>query len=420
MINCPKCQVPNQDNATVCAACGATLAGQQFAAALDQAQQQMGQAQAAPDAAPEPAPQTPPAAAPAPEVQPAMGVQPGFGAPPPVGQVGSPMDPAQAQAEINQFVAEQAARARTKKLIYGAIFLLIVAAGVFWWLRDARKQKRIKEIYTFFQKFRNVDDEDNASFWKCTVRAKHRDVRLAKDTLEITDGLTKAFNNFPKSQPDHLKDKCVPQIAGVIDELNKLKPPAGFAQPIDNVKKSMEKVRTVFMAYANRIDKRKATAGAEREVKAGATDFHTAYDSGEATEKALAYWNIINCAVPEIPAAVRKIKKGPDTQYIVEYIYENCVKKDVDPMALADKMRKECYDKRNEKVDKKDKHYKEALRYLSGDNRDLAAITACFKKANRGFDRSELEAVAKAFIEYNKARGSVLKALENVKKEMAQ
>ena len=418
MINCPKCQVPNQDNATVCAACGATLAGQQFAAALDQAQQQMGQAQAAPDAAPEPAPQTPPAAAPAPEVQPAMGVQPGFGAPPPVGQVGSPMDPAQAQAEINQFVAEQAARARTKKLIYGAIFLLIVAAGVFWWLRDARKQKRIKEIYTFFQKFRNVDDEDNASFWKCTVRAKHRDVRLAKDTLEITDGLTKAFNNFPQSQPDQIKDKCVPMIAGIIGDLDKLKPPLGFKKPVDNVKRSMEKVAKVFMTYARRIDKRKKTAAAEREVKKCATDFHMAYE-GEATDKALAYWNIINCVVPDLPANVRKIKKGPDTQYIVEYIYNNCVKKDVEPRALADKIRKECYDKRSEQVDKKDAKYKEGLRYLSGDNRDQAALLACFEKANRGFDRAELKAVAEVFIEYNNARGSVLQQLEKVKKELA-
>ncbi len=408
MINCPKCQVPNQDNATVCAACGATLAGQQFAAALDQAQQQMAQ----PDAAAAPEPAAPAAPAPA---QPAF---PGVDepAPPPVG---APMDPVQAQAEINQFMAEQAARKRTKGFIYGAIVLIIIGGAVFWWLRDARKQKRIKEVYTFFQKFRNIDDEETSGFWKCTVRAKHRDVRLAKDTLEITDGLTKAFNNFPKSQPDHLKDKCVPMIAGIIDGLNKLKPPVGFKKPIDNVKRSMEKVSKTFMNYARRIDKRKKTAEAEREVKKCATDFHMAYE-GEATDKALAYWNIINCVVPDLPENVRKIKKGPDTQYVVEYIYNNCVKKDVEPKPLADKIRKECYEKRaTAEVDKKDPKYKEGLRYLSGDNRDQAAILACFKKANRGFDRAELKAVAEVFIEYNNARGSVLQQLEKVKKELA-
>ena len=415
MINCPKCQVPNQDNATVCAACGATLAGQQFAAALDQAQQQMGQAAAAsqPAAPAAPAPAAP--AAPGPSL-----AKPDFQMPPvaPPPPVGVPLDPVAAQAEINQFMAEQKARKRTKGFIYGAIGLVILGGAVFWWLQDARKQKRIKEVYTFFQSFRNVDDEDTSGFWKCTVRAKHRDVRLAKDTLEITDGLTKAFNNFPTSQPDHIKDKCVPMIAGIIGDLDKLKPPAGFKKPVDNVKRSMEKVSKIFMNYARRIDKRKKTAAAERDVKKCATDFHSAYE-GEATDKALAYWNIINCVVPDLPANVRKIKKGPDTQYIVEYIYNNCVKKDVEPKLLADKIRKECYDKRNENVDKKDANYKEALRYLSGDNRDQAALEACFKKANRGFDRAELKAVAEVFIEYNNARGTVLQQLEKVKKELA-
>ena len=35
MINCPKCQVPNPDTASSCAACGTALASQQFAQALD-------------------------------------------------------------------------------------------------------------------------------------------------------------------------------------------------------------------------------------------------------------------------------------------------------------------------------------------------------------------------------------------------
>ena len=422
MINCPKCQVPNQDNATVCATCGATLAGQQFAAALDQAQQQMGQppdAGAPAQPAPPAAAAAPPAAAPPPPAAaPFSGAAPGI-------PVGAPMDPAQAQAEINQFMAEQKARKRTKSFIIGAIALIIVGAGVFWFLHGERKRKKVREVFTFFQAFRNIDDEDTATFWKCTVRAKHRDVRLAKDTLEITDGLTKAFNNYPKSQPDNLKDKCVPMITGIIEDLDKLKPPKGFQKPINNVKNAMEKVRKVFLAYARRIDKRKKTAAAEREIKKAGEQFHLAYEYGGDVDKALIWWNIMNCAVPELPVNVRKIKKGPDTQYAVQYISSQCYKKDVkdkemvDPIPFANKVRKECYEKRNVVVDKKDKEFKEGLRYMSGDNRDLQGINYCFKRANQGFDRAELKAVAEVFVEYNKARGSVLQQLEAVKKELA-
>ncbi len=123
---------------------------------------------------------------------------------------------------------------------------------------------------------------------------------------------------------------------------------------------------------------------------------------------------------------IRKIKKGPDTTYLTNYIASQCYKKDVkdanmvDPKPFSDKVRSECYDKRKVVTDTKDKQFKEALRYMSGDNRDLQGINYCFGRANKGFDRAELKGVAEVFIEYNNARGSVLQQLEKVKKELAE
>jgi hypothetical protein len=268
-------------------------------------------------------------------------------------------------------------------------------------------------VFNFFKAFRLVDDEETATFWKCTVRARHRDVRLAKDTLEITEGLEKAFSNFPKSQPDHLKEKCLPQIAGILESLDKLTPPPGFEKPLESVKDSMKTVRTAMMAYANKISKRKGEAINEQEVRACNQDFHMAQDNPDAP-KAVAYYNLIKCAVPDLDKKVKEIKKPPDTQPVVEYVYETCKK---DP-TYADVLRKECFDKRNE-TNEKTKEFREAVYQMSGDNRDLSAINHCFTTANRGFDRAEQEAVAKAFVAYRGARGEVLKALAQVKKETA-
>lgn len=444
MINCPKCGVPNPDNSTSCVACGTALASQQFAQALDAAQQQMGQQPQQP-AAPVAAPQQPAAAPPVQQVDPNMAaqqpapgvapqqpvgihpnmaaqqpapmdpgvVQPGFGGPV-GGAVGQPMDPNQAQAEINQFLAEQKSRKRTKTFIYLAIAFVLIGVGVFYFLQSMRVEARKKEVYKFYTSYLAVQDQSIAGFWKCTVRAKHRDVRLAKDTSEVTDGLQKAFANFPKSQPDRIKDRCVPMIPGIIDELQKLKAPEGFGKPIKNVIDSMEKVKVAFMAYANKIEKRKGEALIEAEIRKAQNDFHMAVDNMDGAEKALMYWNILKCAIPDLYTKVKKISKPPDSQPVVEYVYETC-KADA---KFADKLRKECYEQRNANVEK-DAEFKKAVYQMSGDNRDGFAIEDCFKRANRGFDLEELTAVAKAFVEANKAHASVLNQLAEVKKELA-
>ncbi len=434
MINCPKCQVPNSDTSAVCAACGTSLAGQQLAQAMDHAQQQMSQT-AAPAAAPPPPPGQPPAgyapqpapgqapapygqamapAPPAPSMPPAP-VQPRFaGVPEMVAPIGAPMDAATAQMEINKFLAEQKARKRMKALMYLVVVMIIAGVLGFVYLRDARKKARIKEVAEFFSAFRLVDDEETATFWKCTVRARHRDVRLARDTLEITDGLEKAFQNFPKSQPEYLKEKCIPQITGILASLEKLKPPAGFEEALEAVKQSMKKVAAVFTTYANKIAQRKDEASNEQEVRDAVGEFHLAQSQSE-VPKALEYYNILKCAIPELEKQVKAISKPPDTQPVVEYIYNTCK---ADP-TFADKLRKECFDKRKENVEK-DAGYKAAVYKMSGDNRDLSAINDCFSRANRGFDREEIEAVAKVFVDYRGARGEIIKALAQVKKETSE
>ncbi len=450
MINCPKCQYPNEDGATVCAACGAGLEQAAQPAAgdpqLDPAemqkqmelmQQQMAQMQQMQQAG-APAPQQPvdPAAAAVPQqpvdpaaavpqqpvdpvaaTQQAMAPEPAY-APAP-GPVGQPMDPNQAQAEINQFLAEQKSRKRTKMFMYSAVFLALVGVLGFFWLQSIRKEARVKEVYDFFTAYRGVDDETVAAFWKCTVRAKHRDVRLAKDTMEITEGLTKAFNNFPTSQPDHIKTKCVPILATALDEFGKLKPPEGFATPLESVKGSMKDVRTTFMTYADKIDERKGEAKSEQEVRNMANAFHMAHDNPDVLPKALEYYNILKCAIPDLDKAIKAIKKPPDTQPVVEYIYESC-KKDEYKAGYADKLRKECFEQRKTILDVKDKGFKNAVYNMAGDNRDTMAVDMCFNETNKGFDYKELEAVAKVFIKYNNARGEILKSLAQVKKEMSE
>lgn len=404
MINCPKCQVPNPDSATACAACGTTLVGQQFAQALDQAM--------SPGAPPPP----PPVAAEAPAPLPP--------APTGFGGFGDPMatsDPVAAQAEINRFMAEQRAKKRTKSIIYLLILAAIAGVIAFFVISGARKKARTESVVQFYQAFNKLDDDSVGTFFKCVVRAQHMDIHKATDTLVLTDGLEKAFNNYPKSQPDWLRTKCIPMLGGAIEDLGKLKAPDGFEAAIDAMKSSLKEVQTTFERYAATIDRRKNEAADEQEVRAMNADFHNAVENKD-SPKALPYVNFLICAVPDLVKNAKALPKPPDTQPVLDHIFKSCVDPKLDQksaVAYADKLRKECFAQRNDNQ-KKGPEYNVLVNKMAGDSRDLEALNDCFRRSNRGFAREEIEAVAKVFIKYNDARGKVRAEVGKVKEELAK
>jgi hypothetical protein len=403
MINCPKCQVPNPDSATACAACGTTLVGQQFAQALDQAM--------SPGAPP---PQPPVAEAPAP-LPPAPT---GFGG------FGDPMatsDPVAAQAEINRFMAEQRAKKRTKSIIYLLILAAIAGVIAFFVISGARKKARTESVVQFYQAFNKLDDDSVGTFFKCVVRAQHMDIHKATDTLVLTDGLEKAFNNYPKSQPDWLRTKCIPMLGGAIEDLGKLKAPSGFEAAIDAMKSALKEVQTTFERYAATIDRRKNEAADEQEVRAMNADFHNAVENKD-SPKALPYVNFLICAIPDLVKNAKALPKPPDTQPVLDHIFKSCVDPKLDQksaVAYADKLRKECFAQRNDNQ-KKGPEFNVLVNKMAGDSRDLEALNDCFRRSNRGFAREEIEAVAKVFIKYNDARGKVRAEVGKVKEELAK
>jgi len=392
MINCPKCQVPNPDSATVCAACGTALVGQQFAQALDQA---MGVPAGAQDPGPPPLPVSMPA-------------------PPPMSYAPMPMvDPLQAQAEINRFMAEQRSRRRVRTVISTVVLLAVAGVITVYFVASSRKKAHKESVAAFYQVFNKTDDDLVGAFYKCVVRAQHIDIHKATDTLLLTDGLDKAFNNFPKSQPGYIRDKCFPLLNAGLEELDKLQPPSNFAEPLEGFKASLKEVRSSFERYTAIIEKRKNEASDEQEVRNMNGDFHKLIEEKDA-KLALEYFNLIQCAVPDLAKMARGVTKPPDTQPLVEFIYNTCKG---DPK-YADKLRKDCFATRKDNQKKTGEFHLVAGR-MAGDPRDLEAINDCFRRANKGFAREEIELVAKVFVKYAEARNGVRQQMAKVKQELA-
>jgi len=309
---------------------------------------------------------------------------------------------------------EQRSKRRTRSIIYLLVAAVVVGGIAFFVVQSSRKKARKEAVAVFYQSFNKMQDEQVNGFFKCTVRAQHVDVLTAQDTQTLTDGLEKAFANFPKSQPDYLKDKCIPMIAGIVEDLGKLKAPGGFGDAVESVKTSLGEVRGSFERYTSMIEKRKNEAANEQEIRNMNGDFHRLIEDKDAP-KALAYFNLITCAVPDVVKLARGISKPPDTQPVVEYIYNTCK---ADPK-YAEKLRKECFATANQNQ-KKTGDFHMMVQKMAGDARDLEAINDCFRRANHGFAQAELEDVAKTFAKYkNEAVGKVKAEMAKAKQELA-
>ena len=431
MITCPKCQVPNPDSASSCTACGAGLAGQAFAAALDRASPEgeaapsaaapaTGAPEASAGAPPEtaaPQPATPQAAAPsAPAAAPGAEMGGGLGG---VGGLAGfdpsqAPDPSAAQHEINQFIAEQKSRKRNKRLIWVMVVIVAVAIAVFFAMRNAAVKEKREEVARFWLAFREIDDKAIADFYRCTVRAKAIDIRLAKDNLMLTDGLAKAFKAYPTGQPKRLTDVCLPELDRIAKDLRALKTPDGFASLVEALAVSMEETKTVFQTYVAKLKTRSTQAANEKTLMDASAAFHT--DDAAKVAQAVGYMMVMHCAVPDLAKMARKVRKAPDTQKLIEFLFETC-KSD---KTFADKLRGgECFGKMKEFAEDptKPKWYAGVKKKFAGDDRDRQALDYCFKKANRGFFFKELSAIGKSWVKYRAKRKAIMAEIEKYKEK---
>ncbi|MBW2736988.1 MAG: hypothetical protein JRH20_31785, partial [Deltaproteobacteria bacterium] len=318
------------------------------------------------------------------------------------------MDPATAQADIDAYMRAQKARKARKATIYTVVTLLFVAVVGFFSYRSSQQEAARQEAARFLKAFNDVDMGSAAGFWRCVVRAKHKDIHLMDPAL-VVDGLSNVFASRPKSQPDYVKRKCLPMLIGVQGELDKLKVPEDFAPALQALKTQLPPLKTAFDSYVKKMELAGATALAEKEICAANEAFHAAEQTDSA--KTVGYVNLLSCVMPDLAKKVRGLKQPPDVQPVVEF-FQAEIKKDV--VALADKLRKECYPQLT--TLSRIKQHQMLFKTMSGDMRDGSALKYIFKRANRGIFKTSLDAIGKAFTDYRNGVIKVRQVADKFKK----
>lgn len=404
MITCPKCGTPNPDSDTVCRACGAALAGQAFAQAMAADAPPPVGADAAPvAAAPAPAPPAAPATV---SAAPLGSPDPFVGGPP---DGGYSFDPAAAQADIENYMKADKARKARKATIYIVIFLVIAGAVGFLMYRSSVQEKAKQEAAKFLKAFFDVNNGNVAGFWRCAVRAKHKDVHLM-DPTAVVEGLDGVFAARPKSQPDYVTRKCLPMLTAAAGEFDQLKAPVDFQARLDELKKVIPQLKTAFGGYIKKMEMAAQFAANEKEIIAANAAFHDPDQTDR--PKSVGYVNLLVCAVPDLDKKIKAIKDAPNVQPVVEYFKEQLK---ANLVSFADKLRKECHPQL--KTIAEAKIFKLAVKKMSGDARDGDALRWTFKKASKGVFKSSLDAIGKGFTDYRNAVIKVVQVADKFKEQ---
>lgn len=368
MVNCPKCGTPNPDTATRCLACSAPLEGQKFAQALDRAQAKTSGSW--------------------PQIQIPQGSIP----PAPSAPVSGQPD----QAEVNQYIVSARSRKRRTRLLWISVAVSAVAAAGFYFYRSAEVERSRRAAAAFMTSFMGVDGGPIATFWRCMVGAKRQDIHRAKDNLVVTSGIERAFQAQPRKHPERIKRACIPAIDDSKQALRQLKPPEGFVEPLAKLVSVLDGIKGAVDQLAGKMDQAKDLASHESEIVAAAQSFH---DPGRTEpDKAAGYVKLLRCALPGLAKMARRVRMPPDTQSVIETIFASCK---ADPK-YADKLRRDCYPELT-RGNKRSQLYRLVSRRMAGDDRDVAAIKHCFKKAHQGFFHDELAAVGKGWVDYRNA-----------------
>jgi hypothetical protein len=256
---------------------------------------------------------------------------------------------------------------------------------------------------SFVDELRRIDDGE---LWRCAIAGPPGSRRLP---VEVVEGLRKAYASSPKTQPGRLTRRCVPIADAMLQKLGALDPPWRLTDELESYSKALKEAREALAAHAGKLEQRNRDKAIEKEISEAHRDFHSVITSGggfthpEDAPRAVAYFNILGCLIPDLVQAAKKIETPPDSGPIVEAIYRGCRS---DP-SFADRIRGDCHARRNAS-NKRSADFQLVARKMSGDERDLFAIKHCFSKANRGFTAAEERRVKRAFAVYKKTRSTLL------------
>jgi len=307
-----------------------------------------------------------------------------------------------------QMAAREAIR-RRNRMIIGAGALVVIGFVVFKQVQDRGRKAAAQEKLNFAEQFVELEKRETGAFWNC-VMASEVDIGMFQKGEQFQQRIESAYFTQQKTFADYLTTECVPKIERARQAFGGLRDvPSELAGPLDKYRESLPKLQSGLEDYADNIKKRGTTKDADQLIQELGTTWHTTPDLNAETA---AYEKFLYCAIPGLA-------KMKDTQEVLEYMSDQCFKKD--PVAFMDRVRKDCgamlvVADKEAKVDPKSVPTWKLSRkqFVEDEMRQLQAWESCSKKSRKGKKKEDLEQFLGAVNDYMTARSAVASAARGI------
>jgi hypothetical protein len=311
----------------------------------------------------------------------------------------------QAQEAQYELGRAKAAAARRNRVMY--MVLGLAALGLFgaWWMRDKAQKTRDQDKLDYATRWIDLEKKETGSFWNC-VMASEVDIGMFGNAGQIQQRIESAFATQQKTYSEHLITECVPRMEKAREAFAGLPPPPPeLAQALDAYKKSLPELADGIEVYADRIKNRQGTKDVDQLIQEMGNAWHTDQSPNPQT---IAYDKFLTCAIP----GLAKLK---DAQALLEFMAEQCFKKDA--VSFMDRIRKQCGPvlQSPETAGPASKTYRATQKRLyEEDARQLRAWEDCGRKARKGKKVEDLGEFLVAVGEYMGARAAFAEAARGI------
>ena len=321
----------------------------------------------------------------------------------PVGGPGGPgIDSVEEYAR--QMAAREALR-RRNRMIVGAIALVVIGFVIFKQMQDRSRKAAAQGKLNFAEQFVELEKRETGAFWNC-VMASEVDIGMFQKGEQFQQRIESAYFTQQKTYADYLDTECIPKIERARQAFGGLRDaPDELVGPLDKYREALPKLQSGLEDYAEKIKARGTTKDTDQLIQELGTTWHTTPDL---TAETAAYEKFLYCAIPGLA-------KMKDTQEVLEYMSDQCFKKD--PVAFMDRVRKDCgamlvVADKDAKVDPKSVPTWKISRkqFVEDDMRQLQAWESCGKKSRKGKKKEDLEQFLTAVNDYMAARSGVANA----------
>jgi hypothetical protein len=302
--------------------------------------------------------------------------------------------------EYQRLMTERDSAAKKKRMVYGLIAVLGLAAVGYFVMTNRKKSEAAQKILDAGGRFAERDKMDMGAFWTC-VMGTDTDVGMFQGVDQIQQRVESAYFTQQKSYSEHLTTECVPKLEGARGSLSGMvnEMPEALRPPLEKYMAALPKMQEGLESYAEKLKSR----GSVKDVDGSIQEVGAAFNT-DPTAESVAFEKFMVCAIPELD-------KMKDIQGVLEFLADACKK---DPVPFMTKVRADC----GALVQKVDKDAKPApsktfkansKKFFEEQQRQLQAWEWCGKKSRKGKKVLDLEAFLLAAGDYIEARGEVVR-----------